>query len=104
LIETLDDAYCSELRRTAIGELTLPEVAAGETIRPPAELVGHLHGVEIDDDEERRVRNGIRIPAPAGLGGAGDEPIRLTREGELVAIARAQGGALRTEVVLPVIE
>ncbi|HEX2389265.1 MAG TPA: tRNA pseudouridine(55) synthase TruB [Solirubrobacterales bacterium] len=104
LIETLDDAYCSELRRTAIGELTLPEVAAGETIRPPAELVGHLHGVEIDDDQERRVRNGIRIPAPAGLGGAGDEPIRLTREGELVAIARAQGGALRTEVVLPVIE
>ena len=34
----------------------------------------------------------------------GDEPIRLTREGELVAIARAQDGALRTEVVLPVIE
>ena len=104
LIETLDDAYCSELRRTAIGELTLPAAAAGETIRPPAELVGHLHGIEIDDDEERRVRNGIRIPAPAELGGVGEEPIRLTREGELVAIARAQDGALRTEVVLPVIE
>jgi tRNA pseudouridine55 synthase len=102
LIETLGDAYCTELRRTAIGELTLPAAGEEERIRPPGELLGHLPAVELDPDEARRVRNGIRIPEPAGIASVG--PIRLLANGELVAVARSQDGLLRTEVVLPVIE
>ncbi len=102
LIETLGDAYCAELRRTAIGDLTLPGRAEGERIRPAAELVGHLPAVELGPDDVRRVRNGIRIPAPPEA--AGEEPLRLLGAGRLVAIARSQDGLLRTEVVLPVIE
>jgi tRNA pseudouridine55 synthase len=102
LIETLGDAYCSELRRTAIGDLTLPADGEEERIRPPGELVAHLPAVELSHDDARRVRNGIRIPEPAGT--APDVPIRLLADGELVAVARSQEGLLRTEVVLPVIE
>ena len=40
LIEELHDAYCEELRRTAIGELPLAD--ASEEIRPPEELVSFL--------------------------------------------------------------
>ena len=102
LIETLGDAYCAELRRTAIGDLTLPAAGAAGRIRPPAELVAHLAAVELGPDDVRRVRNGIRVPAPADA--PVGVPLRLLGGGELVAIARAQDGLLRTEVVLPVIE
>ncbi len=102
LIETLGDAYCAELRRTAIGGLTLPEQGADERVRPPGELVAHLPAIELDPDDVLRVRNGIRIPAPAAAPAEG--PIRLLGPGGLVAIAASQDGLLRTEVVLPVIE
>ena len=103
LVETLEDAYCSALRRTAVGGLRLPEGNGAERVRPVEELVVHLPAVELDGDDARRVQNGVRIPVPAEAE-AGDGPLRLTREGRLVAIARACAGLLRTEVVLPVIE
>ena len=76
LIETLDDAYCESLRRTAIGPLTLPAPAEEEAIRPAGELVAHLPGIELAADDERRVRNGIRIDAPDALaaGRGADSP------------------------------
>lgn len=102
LIETLGDAYCAELRRTAIGGLAVPPAGEGEHVEPAAALVAHLPVVELDAADVTRVRNGIRIPAPAEA--PVDEPLRLLAGGELVAIARSQDGLLRTEVVLPVIE
>ena len=102
LIETLEDAYCEALRRTAIGRLTLAAPGEAEVVRPPAELVAHLPGIELTAADERRVRNGIRIPAPAAAGAG--EPLRLMREDRLVAVAHARDEVLRTEVVLPVIE
>lgn len=103
LIETLEDAYCESLHRTAIGALSL---AGGgpEAIRPSAELVAHLATIDLSDDEERRIRDGIRIPVPAGAGDGEEGPLRLMREDRLVAVARVRDGLLRTEVVLPVIE
>lgn len=103
LIETLEDAYCEALQRTRIGPIPLPGPSEGERIRPVEELVAHLPAIAIAADDARRVRNGIRIAAPDPIGlQAG--PLRLVCEEELVAIARAEGGLLRTEVVLPVIE
>ncbi len=106
LIETLGDAYCESLRRTAIGTLTLPRAGEpADVVHPPAGLVAHLPGIEVDADEERRIRNGVPIDDRLDPG-AGDDagPIRLTRAGRLVAVARRHEGLLRTEVVLPVIE
>jgi tRNA pseudouridine55 synthase len=104
LIETLEDAYCESLRRTAIGPLTLPPPGEEAAIRPPGELVAHLPGIELDADDERRVRHGIRIETPCGPPSGEEGPIRLTRDDRLIAIAHAEEGTLRTEVVLPVIE
>lgn len=100
LLETLEDAYCEALRRTRIGPISLPGAGEGERIRPVEELVAHLPEVAIGAGAARRVRNGVRIPA-ADDARSGAGPLRLTCEGSLVAIARAEDGLLRTEVVLP---
>ncbi len=104
LIESLGDAYCESLRRTRVGELTLPaEGEDREAIRPAGELVEYLPAIELDADSERLVRNGIRIEAP-GIPGAHDAqegPVRLLGPGGLVAIATIAEGLLVTEVVLP---
>jgi tRNA pseudouridine55 synthase len=96
LIEELGDAYCEELRRTAIGPHRIE--GAGSTVRPVEELLPFLPELEVDAEEARLLRNGIRIPAPEGLA---DQPHRITCAGELIAVARAEEGRLRTEVVLP---
>lgn len=97
LIESLGDAYCAALRRTAIGPLRL-EDASGEVL-PPEALLPFLPEVELDAERARLVRNGIRIPAPED---APEGPLRLSFEGRLVAVARvADEGLLRTDMVLP---
>lgn len=105
LIEELEDAYCEELRRIAIGNLHLPPHTAGadeaERIRPVEELIGHLPHFELDPGAEKQVRNGVRIPAPADGTGSDGGPVSLLSAGNLVAVARVTDGLLRTEVVLP---
>ena len=96
LIETLDDAYCESLRRTAIGSLRIED--AGERVHPVENLLGFLGEVELDRERARLVRNGVRIEAPEPVQ---DGPVRLTCEGTLVAVAGTEDGLLRTEVVLP---
>ena len=64
LIEELGDAYCEELRRTAIGPLRLADGGGGapaveELLAVPARASSSSRS------EARLVRNGIRIPAPA---------------------------------------
>lgn len=98
LIETLGDAYCSSLRRIAIGPVELPGAGVGERVESPLALVPHLDAIELDAADAERVRHGIRLRAPRD---AGSGPLRLVHDGRLVAVARAGDGLLRTEVVLP---
>ena len=102
LIEELGDAYCESLRRTEVGDLRLED--ASEEILPVEGLVGFLPEITLDSDQERLVRNGIRIEPPEPFRDRDDEPIRLTHEDRLIAIARVNDGLLRTDVVLQVIE
>ena len=94
LIEELGDAYCEELRRTAIGPLSIED--AGERVLPPELLVSHLPERRIDHDEALRVIHGLKLPA------AGEQPgpVRLTVGERLLAIAHPVDGVLKTEVVL----
>jgi tRNA pseudouridine55 synthase len=96
LIEELGDAYCEELRRTAVGHLRLAD--AGEAVRPVAELVSHLPEHRIDDDAALAIVHGRKPAAPAAA--AGEGPFRLCHGDRLLAIARAREGSWRTEVVL----
>lgn len=100
LIETLGDAYCERLRRTAIGPLRLEE-AGGEPMAP-AEALSFLPQRGLSEDEARVVSNGVPVPAAQANGSPPREggAVRLMHQDRLVAVARRREEQLRPEVVL----
>ena len=95
LIETLGDAYCESLRRVAIGPFRVEDAG---TELSPNEALAFLPEHALDEADARAVSHGQRPKAPASL--PAGEPLRLTSEGELLAVARAEDGVLKPEVVL----
>src|SRR5687768_13424069 len=94
LVETLEDAYCSDLRRTRIGELSVEDAGTELTA---AEALAFMPARELTSEEVTSARNGRPVD-PAGV--AEDGPVRLMHEGSLVAIANVEDNALRPKVVL----
>jgi tRNA pseudouridine55 synthase len=94
LVTDLGDAYCDELERTAIGPFRLED--ASESIVPLRDALGFMPERVLSSDELAAVRHGRRIPADA----EGEEHLRLTHEGELVAIAQPQADEVQPVVVL----
>jgi tRNA pseudouridine55 synthase len=93
LISDLGDAYCEELERTAVGRFRLAD--AGERLVPLAEALAFLPERQLSAQEAQAVRHGRRLP-----GTAADSPqLRLTHEGELIAIAEPRAGELQPVVV-----
>ena len=100
LIETLHDAYCESLRRVAIGPFSVADAGAELS---PNEALGFMPEHSLDADEARAVSHGQRPAAPAALLEGEPPPdgaLRLTFEGELLAVARLDEGLLKPEVVL----
>jgi tRNA pseudouridine55 synthase len=95
LIATLEDAYCSALRRIAVGALQLPE--GGRERLSVEQAMAFLPERRLSREEAEWVSHGRGVGVQVGLG---DEPARLTFDGRLVAIARQADGELRPEVVL----
>lgn len=95
LIETLQDAYCEELRRTAIGPLRVEHVSQ-EAIAPN-EALAFLPERVLTAAEAAAVGHGRGVEDPSA---AAEGPVRLTEGGRLVAVARSRDGILRPEVVL----
>jgi tRNA pseudouridine55 synthase len=93
LVETLEDAYCESLRRTAIGDLLVPD--GGEEEISVERLMSFMPEWDLTDDEAEAVSHGIKI-----TGDGDDERKRLTHNGRLIAVARADGENLKPEVVL----
>jgi tRNA pseudouridine55 synthase len=94
LIGELGDAYCDELERTAIGPFRL-EDADPERLVPLSEALAFLPERRLTEEEAAAARHGRRIAAAAGESGA----VRLTREGEVLAVAEERGGELQPVVV-----
>jgi tRNA pseudouridine55 synthase len=94
LIETLEDAYCESLRRTAIGPHRVPENADEEI--SVETLMAFLPERALDDAEAEAVGHGRPVGAPRDS----SDHLRLTHDGRLIAIARPDGENLRPEVVL----
>ena len=93
LIADLGDAYCEELERTAIGPFRLED--AGDRLVPLRDALAFMPERVLSGDEAVAVRHGRRIRAT-------EEPpghTRLTREGEILAIAEARAGELQPVVV-----
>ncbi|HEY6638347.1 MAG TPA: tRNA pseudouridine(55) synthase TruB [Solirubrobacterales bacterium] len=95
LIETLEDAYCESLRRTAIGDLHVPEESPREI--SVEELVRFLPERLLDVEEAAAVSHGRPVTEPFDVP---PDRVRLTHEGRLIAVARVDGENLRPEVVL----
>ncbi|MDP9188938.1 MAG: tRNA pseudouridine(55) synthase TruB [Actinomycetota bacterium] len=98
LIETLGDAYCDSLRRTAIGPF---RVADGDEREIRAEeLVAFLPERVLDAEEAALVGHGRAVAGEPSdhVQGAHDH-VRLSHDGDLIAIARRDGDNLRPEVV-----
>lgn len=94
LVETLEDAYCEELRRTEIGPFSV-EDAGGEPI-PPEVALGFLPPVELDANQAQGVRHGRPVDATPEREG----PVRLVHGNELLAVGEPREGKIRPVVVL----
>ena len=94
LIDELEDAYCEELERTRIGPFRL-EDADPERLIPLGDALAFLPERRLDDLEDAAVRHGRRLPAAA----PDEAVVRLTRDGELVAVAEPRDGELQPVVV-----
>jgi tRNA pseudouridine55 synthase len=92
LVTDLGDAYCEELERTAIGEFRL-EDAGDDRIVPLRDALAFMPERILSAQEAVAVGHGKRIEGEA----AGH--VRLSHEGELVAIGRAEDGEVRPVVV-----
>ena len=96
LIADLGDAYCEELRRTAIGPFSVED--AGREV-PLGEALAFLPAVELDADEARAVSHGVALPHGRRTMDDGQEAIRLLHDGRLTAIARVEGGLMKPYIV-----
>jgi tRNA pseudouridine55 synthase len=98
LIAELGDAYCEELRRTAIGTFVV-EDADPETIIPLGDALGFMPEARLDPVDSHRARHGAAVRAPDP---PRSSPVRLTDAEGLIAIAeyRGEDGVLKPIVGL----
>lgn len=107
LVADLNDAYCEQLDRTAIGPFHLSD-ADPEKIVPLNEALSFMPNVELDAETARRVRHGMpancQPPTACQLHpptACSPVATRLTHAGTLIAIAEPHGTELKPTVVLP---
>jgi tRNA pseudouridine55 synthase len=91
LIAGLRDAYCEELRRTAIGPFRVQDADPGRIVAVE-EALAFLPERRLDGDDARRAAHGSAVPGEAP--GA----VRLTDAGALIAIAEPRGELLKPVV------
>ena len=95
LVADLGDAYCEELERVAIGPFRL-EDADPERVVEVGEALAFLPERSLTADEAAAVAHGVRVAvgdAPPG------EAMRLTHDGQLLAVAEPRGSQLQPVVV-----
>lgn len=95
LIETLGDAYCESLRRVMTGPFSVEQAG---TELAPNEALAFLPEHRLDEAEARAVSHGQSVATSSSI--EGGPTVRLTHDGELLAVARLDGEQLKPEVVL----
>jgi tRNA pseudouridine55 synthase len=100
LVADLGDAYCEQLRRTAIGPFAVAD-SDPERIVPLSEALDFLPAVALAGDEARRAFHGVAVPDPAGADRAVGEAVRLTDADGVIAIAEPRRGAAGEALLKP---
>lgn len=98
LIETLDDAYCSQLRRTAVGPVGIDR--AGDLLTP-AEALAFMPRLDVNASQAEAIGHGraldrTELDLPAGPPGT----LALVHADNLIAVAKETADKIRPEVVL----
>ncbi|HMJ04512.1 MAG TPA: tRNA pseudouridine(55) synthase TruB [Conexibacter sp.] len=102
LVADLGDAYCEQLRRTAIGAFDVAD-ADPERIVPLVEALAFLPEVRLAGEDARRAGHGVAVPDPAGAAASGEGPVRLTDADGLIAIAEPRTGEDGGRLLKPVV-
>jgi tRNA pseudouridine55 synthase len=84
LVADLGDAYCEQLRRTAIGAFDVAD-ADPERIVPLADALAFLPELRLDGEAARSAAHGVPVADPRPM--PADGPTRLTDAQGLIAIA-----------------
>lgn len=95
LIETLGDAYCCELRRTAVGPIGIDR--AGELLTA-LEALSFLDRVELDQRQATAIGYGQKVEADPSL--PEGEPLLLVNGDNLIAVATRSADVFKPDVVL----
>ena len=94
LVADLGDAYCLELRRTAIGAF---DVADAGRFVPLGDALGFLPVVALEGDAARRASHGVAVAVPGGAPTGG--VVRLVDGDGLIALAEPhEDGTLKPVV------
>jgi tRNA pseudouridine55 synthase len=93
LVADLGDAYCEELRRTAIGPFDVRD-ADPERVLGIADALSFMPSLDLDGDLARAAAHGRAIPDP----GAATGPVLLVDGDGPVAVAEPRDGALKPTV------
>ncbi len=93
LVADLGDAYCEQLRRTAIGPFDVGDADPDAVIGLPR-AIEFIPEVRLDPEQARLAAHGRSVAVEAPPGGA----VRLVGDEGLIALAEAADGELRTVV------
>jgi tRNA pseudouridine55 synthase len=102
LVADLGDAYCEQLRRTAIGAF---DVAAAdpERIVPLGDALAFLPEAPLAAEDARRASHGVVVPDPLAGESAAGTAVRLTDADGLVAVAEPRTGPDGAPLLKPVV-
>ena len=89
LIADLGDAYCEELRRTAIGPFSVEDADHARVV-PLAAALGFLPELRLEGEAARAAGHGRAVEGPLG-----DGPVLLTDADGPVAVAEPRDGLLK---------
>ncbi len=99
LVADLGDAYCLELRRTAIGPFEVAD-ADEERIVPLDDALAFLPEVRLEGEDARRAAHGVAVPdAGEARAAAAGTHVRLTDADGLIAVAEPREGNVLKPVV-----
>jgi tRNA pseudouridine55 synthase len=94
LVADLGDAYCEELRRTAIGPFSIDDADPARIVAL-AEALSFMPAVRLEGDDARRAAHGVAV---AGAADAGVDAVLLVDDDGLIAVAEPRDGALKPVV------
>ncbi len=102
LVADLGDAYCEQLRRTAIGPFEVAD-ADPERVLPLSDALAFLPKAALAGEEARRAGHGVAIADPGGADRPVGEAVRLTDADGVIAIAEPRRGPDGTALLKPVV-